>query len=581
MIAVIADAHFHDLYGDYGLAGNGRAAPPIAMRRLAETARSTRVFNESHAALCYTLEDIGKRGIEHVVLLGDYSDDGQIETLNALRDLLDRYSKRFGFQYYATVGNHDIFGPDGRHRTKRFRNSNGGYDVVTSDPDFTDAKAGRVIVSPTMYCAGYPEGLHALQDVALFGARPDQHWETPFGAGSQSKARLYPALSGDGAECAWLMDASYLVEPFPGLWLMMIDANVFEPQIVNDGDSDRIVFADSTAAGWNAMLRQKPFVLSWMKDVAVRASTQGKHLLAFSHYPVLDPLDGTHEDEIALLGRTELTRRIPNVEVAEAIAATGVKVHFSGHLHVNDTARYAAAAGVVVNISMPSLVAYPAAYKIISIASTKLTVETFGIDDMPLDPGIMDIYRAEVQSGLKAHRLTQCADYGAFLYEHISHLVARRHLRREWPQDLAALIHSLTLADVASLALRPAGIAAHDMLATIDTFRRPDRDAEIARFEMQSNLCCGMLAGIAALTFLEDWYRVKMGSDIAVAAIPSDRMKAYVAIAGLFATGGTGALDGAYHDLSILFRMFDKMIGGLPARNFSVDLVTGDIDENM
>ena len=99
-----------------------------------------------------------------------------------------------------------------------------------------------------------------------------------------------------------MIDASYLVEPVPGLWLLSIDANVFEPK---DGDSDPAAeasYIDSSDAGWNAMLRHKPFVLDWMAEVARRARRLEKRLLPFSHYPALDTLGETHADEVALFG---------------------------------------------------------------------------------------------------------------------------------------------------------------------------------------------------------------------------------------------------------------------------------------
>lgn len=580
-IAVIADAHFHDLYGDYGLSDDTGAVPAMAFRRLSETARSTRVFNESHSALCYALNDIAARKIKHVVLLGDYSDDGQIATLSGLRRILDEYSTRFGIRFYATVGNHDIFGPSGRHRTKRFLNPKGGYDIATSDPRFEDASAGRIAVSDAMYCPGYPSGLNALPDLGFFATPTDLHWETPFGDRNTSSSRLYPVISDEGKTYPPLMDASYLIEPFPGVWLMMIDANVFLPLTQSERGRHDGDFADSTAAGWNAMLTHKPFVLAWMKDVAARATKLGKHLLAFSHYPVLDPLDETRDDERALLGPSGLAQRIPDPTVAEAVLGTGIKVHFSGHLHVNDTARYRTADRFIVNISVPSLVAFPGAYKIIEISAAKLDVETVEIGDMPLNPDIAALYLQEVsQTGLKASRLMHCADFGTFLSEHIGHLVSRRHLRREWPNDLASLIHSVTLADLAALARVGPFKTAHDVLARLDTLREPANAGGLFPIEMSAGLTEGALAKVPALSFLEDWYRLKMGSDIALDGIPAARLAAYHAVARLYAHRIPGSSTEIQGRFAILFGMFTKYVSGLPARNFSIDLATGDIRQS-
>ena len=264
-IAIVSDAHFHDLHGDYGL-GLGNAT-----RRLFDTAKSTRVFNESYDALHYVLEDIVARGIQHVVLLGDYSDDGQQATLVALRRVLDGYAAKHDLRFYAIPGNHDVYGADGRHRSKKFLNGDGGYDVATSNPLLGDDKAGRVVASDANYCFGYPKGLQMLPDIGMFGSANALHWETPFGTSSDPADRGYPARAPDGVEFPPIMDASYLVEPFDGVWLMMIDANVFVPfskaeRVHHDED-----YADSTDAGWIAMPHQKPFVLAWWMAGAVRA----------------------------------------------------------------------------------------------------------------------------------------------------------------------------------------------------------------------------------------------------------------------------------------------------------------------
>ena len=95
-VAVIADAHFHDIEGDYDFAGvclNGRR---LTVRSWADTAGSTRVFNESFAALPAALDRVSAMGIRHVVLLGDYTDDGQRETTESLARLLRRYRSRNG-----------------------------------------------------------------------------------------------------------------------------------------------------------------------------------------------------------------------------------------------------------------------------------------------------------------------------------------------------------------------------------------------------------------------------------------------------------------------------------------------------
>ena len=545
-LAVIADAHFHDLYGSYGLPESGGTA----FRSLADTARSVRLLNESYAALVHTLDDVVARGITHVILLGDYSDDGQVATLAGLRRILDRYSTQCGLRFYAVVGNHDIFGPDGRHRTKRFMNATGSYVVATSNPALSTAAVTPTVVSKAMYCQGYPAGLSALSNVGFFGSPDALYWETPFGQTSEAAARLYPVWSEDGTPHRPLMDASYLVEPFEGVWLMMIDANVFRPYRQADRADHGQDYADSTTAGWNAVLTHKPFLLTWMTDVADRAKALGKQLLTFSHYPVLDPLDGTGHEEQTTLGVTSFAGRIPGPTVARAMTGCGIGVHFSGHLHINDTARYQDEHGFLINVSVPSLVAFPSAYKIITVGIAALEVETVEIGTMPLDPEITARYRQEMlRAGLKLDRLVNCANYGQFTHEHIGHLVGRRYLRRDWPQDLAVLFQTSTLADLAALA--GSGTVA-------------DRAVE-------------PLANISSLSFLEDWYRFRLSSDLDFCRLPEGRLAAYRLVAALFASDDDKATGKIQRHVGLIFEMFLKYMTGLPARNFSIDLVTGDI----
>jgi 3',5'-cyclic AMP phosphodiesterase CpdA len=573
-IAVIADAHFHDLYADYGFSGIQQGDRRLTFRLLADTARSTRVFNESYFAFHHALDDIAERGIRHVVLLGDYSDDGQVETVKGVKRLLDQYAARFGMRFYATVGNHDIFGADGRHRAKRFLNPDGGYSILSSDPHMRDRGAHAVIASDRMYCQGYPDGLDAMADFGFYPRTGDLHWETPFGTDGDPAARLYEVHSPDGKTTRRLMDASYLIEPFPGVWLLMIDANVFVPiDGVTPGQEGDL--ADSTSAGWNAMLVHKRFVLDWMTDVSRRARLEGKCLLAFSHYPVLDPLDATVEDEVALLGRTGMSERIPQIDVAEALIAAGIDIHFSGHLHVNDTAQYRSGDRFLTNVAMPSLVAFPGAYKVLTIGDERLDIETVGIEAMPLDDDLRQAYQLEaVPSRLEAGGMLEVDDYGGFLFEHLGHLVGRRYLKREWPKDIAAMIRALDLADLATLALIDQPVAATDAMASIAAARS---DPGLQQRLTDAGLDSAGLAGISAMAFLADCYRLRMGSELAFDWIPPGRVALYRAVGQLFANGDWSDAGSAQVRFALIFRMFEKYAGGLPSSNFRVDRTTGTV----
>jgi len=578
-IAVIADAHFHDIFGDYGTAGvtvNNRA---MALRPFANTVRSTRVFNESFAALRYALEDIAGQGIRHVVLLGDYSDDGQTATMTGLRALLNDYTRRHGMQFYAVPGNHDIFGPGGRHRSKRFLNARGGHDLVTSNPAReASPDDDALIVNENLRCAGYPLGLQSPGDVGFFRKPQYLHWETPFGVADHPSARQFEIRSPDGLTVRTLMDGSYLVEPFEDLWMLMIDANVFVPVTGHTGDAEEAI-TDSTDAGWNAMLIHKRFILDWIQSVTDRARKLGKTVVAFSHYPALDPLDGTRNDELSVLGQTSLLGRIPEVDVGDALIDAGVRVHFSGHLHINDTACYRNSNGFLFNVSVPSLVAFPGAYKILHIQPNSLDIETVSIGDMTLDADILSLYADEAEKNkINPGNLLNAANYGEFLSSHLAHLIGRRFLRREWPQDLAEAMKNLGLLDLAAIALVEPPVSCGAL---------PDLKAVLADGEIQRRLTISaveygldmdFLSRTEAMTFLRDWYRVRMGSDLGLDAISGPHLAAYKWVSDLYARRievmETGSMQEAFGKI---FQMFDRFMSGLPSRNFAIDLTTGKI----
>ncbi len=528
-IAVIADAHFHDISGDYGL------SQAVALRPLAEVARNPRAFNETGFALRYALDEVVARGIGLVVLLGDYSDDGQMTALAGLGGVLTEYRARHGLRFFAVPGNHDVFADVGRHRGRRFLNAGGGYDLVTSDPDRHDPAAGLVVVWPGMRCLGAPEAVQRLPDLGFFRREGDLHWETPFGASDAVDARQFTIRSSDGATGRQMMDLSYLVEPEPGLWLLMIDANVFVPFDLAERGGHQDDYADSTDAGWQAMLRHKPFILPWMQDVARRAALQGKRLLTFSHYPMLDACPAARVDAAAVFGAVPMVRRAPGPEVARAVLNTGIKVAFSGHLHQNDTALHRADGQFVVNVGVPSLGAFPGCWKTVTMDDQRVTVETISTGSMPMPDVVRQAYRFEQSlKDIGAERLIAADSYGVFLAEHAAHLVVRRHLRREWPAEMVPLVMQSTLADLVG-------------------------EAD--------------LAGITVLTLVQDWYRVQAGGEFGVALIPPARMQAYRRVARLLLASG-----GEPTAFARLFRMFEAFLARLPSDRFAIDLATGDVE---
>jgi 3',5'-cyclic AMP phosphodiesterase CpdA len=423
-LAIIADAHFHDPRGDFGtgLLVNGER---LALRSWHDTETGPRAVNETAAALKAALHQITAAGIRHVILAGDYTDDGQAENTRRLAHLLHHTTDTHGIRFYAIPGNHDLYGPHGKHVATRFVTGPHTTALVTSDP----AMGPDAVITPAMRCAGQPDALLPMARFGLFRQPADLHWESPFGASDAPDDRLFDAHVADGSVTHRLMDASYLVEPEPGLWILMIDANVFEPRAGRTDPSRKKAFLDPSDAGWNAVLRVKPFLLAWIADVVARARAAQKTLVTASHYPTLDAFQDTAGSESALFGHSAIVRRTPSPDVAAALIATGLQWHAGGHMHVNATTHHDG----FTDIALPSLAAFPPAFGIVTATPTSARCDTVLLRDLPPDENLDAAYALQ-------GRTSPTQPYAAFLATQFRTHIITRVLPRTWPPALWATV---------------------------------------------------------------------------------------------------------------------------------------------
>ncbi|WP_320197358.1 metallophosphoesterase family protein [Agrobacterium sp. rho-13.3] len=413
-IAVVADVHLHDLYGGYGTLD--QASGEVALRTLADTMASTRVFNESHAAFLAVLDDIVRRGIRDVVLLGDYSDDGQFGAVAAVKKVLSFYEHTHGLRFFVTFGNHDCYGLEPRHQAKWLTKADGLNPLLVTSDDRAQSPA---IVRPEMLGMSSADAMEAMANYGVRRPVGVYHWETPFG---DQDGLEHHSQSGDPV-CP---DASYLVEPQNGLWLLMLDANVFYEL---DG-----VWQVRSNAAWDHVLAQRPYILKWIADVAERARLLGKTLLAFSHYPVLPlALSGKGED-LRSVCTPDWQERMPSLKSGRLLEEAGIRWHFSGHMHVAGRTEL----NGLINLAVPSPVAYPGGYVIAAVEEDKVSVETVALKETPGFDVAFSAYKQQVGEPDKVdrHFLIASPTYSDFLRTHLLHLVGKRHIPDDWPPDM-------------------------------------------------------------------------------------------------------------------------------------------------
>ncbi|MVA78202.1 metallophosphoesterase [Agrobacterium vitis] len=418
-IAVVADVHLHDLYGGYGMVEEGSGG--LALRTLADTMASTRVFNESHAAFCATLDDIVRRGIRDVVLLGDFSDDGQVDAVAAVKRLLSDYEDRHGLRFFVTFGNHDCYGPMPRHLAKVLTQADGLEPLLVTSDDHAPAPA---IVCPGMRGMSTAEAVEAMAPYGVTRPASILHWEAPHETLEGGAPRYLPT------DERLHLDASYLVEPQEGLWLLMLDANVFH----KTGDTWQ-VRAD---AAWDHVLAERPSLLTWIEDVADRANRLGKTLLAFSHYPALPLALSGEGNDVRAASTPDWSKRMPSPESGRRLARAGLRWHFSGHMHVAGRVELEG----LVNIAVPSPVAYPGGYAIVTCDARQIDIEIAQLEEVMGFDAAFPAYA--VQSGDKISpcfaKVLVCKTYAEFLRVHLQNLIEAKHIPDDWPPELLACL---------------------------------------------------------------------------------------------------------------------------------------------
>lgn len=494
-VALLADNHFHDVYARFqdgsfsGLLGaDGRRA---TMRTMGAQLTSTRLFNEGFFALRAALDDVLARGIRWVVLNGDLTDEGQPVHVRGMVALLEEYRSR-GLEFFATFGNHDPVSPLARPDGKPdFLGEGGRPQGIFSPGAHQDPlrqgppQEGGLpsIVTTELRCWGYEELWDAL---GAYGVRPQPqyvYWETPYSSyeGRGYSWELANAESDPGRRrCAVgqgfsVPDATYLVEPVAGLWLVGVDANVYLPRPGADpARVDAASFHGSGEAGWNQMVVHKPQVVEWLRRVALRARALGKSMITFSHYPMVEFYRGKSSTIAEIFGPRGLDLpRSPGAETTRALAGLGLGVHFGGHLHINDTGVYRGDEGFLVNVQIPSLAAYVPAYKVASVDGARVEVDTVVVQEVPGFDALFEHYEDELQcleaAGTSAwdRTILSAQNYRQLVHGHLRELVRLRFLPTNWPPELRRLLE-LSLAEVVYLVFLETRLTGAEVLGLPD-----------------------------------------------------------------------------------------------------------------
>ena len=532
-IAFISDAHIQNVDGH-----------PERVRSMEVQVQSTRLFNENYYAFLAALDDVARRNIRWVVLPGDLTDDGQFFNQQKIKELLNSYAAAKGMRFFVTTGNHDPALPLGMRQ---------------KNVHFLSADGSRVTREDS--CAGYVSQMECYADFGFFPRKDDCYWESPFTSYTYDKYSYEDACRESVlgkrtytlCDSLTATDASYLVEPVDGLWLLAIDGGVYLPKEMKEGKWTY----QGSSAGYNLVLKHKPFLLPWVRKVVEEARKRHKTLVAFSHYPLVDFNDGVSESVRRMWGNRRFDlHRVPEAEVSEAFLQAGLRLHFAGHMHVNDTGIWEGEDGKhLYNIQVPSIATYVPAYKILTIESDEVfRVETVTLDTVPGFDSLFPLYWAEYQSdSLRGHspvwnkEILSARTYGEFCDYQFRDLVRLRFIPRDLPESWRACLDFT---------------GARMLKAVSGEDKSEDAD----------------WTGWCMKDLVLDVYRLRYAERLALKDIPETRLAAYRYLFDRARISPLRSAEvGIVNGLGTLFLAF---LNGEPCQNFVIDLekdtITGD-----
>ncbi|KIC61887.1 metallophosphoesterase family protein [Chryseobacterium taiwanense] len=569
-IAFLSDVHFQDLYGsfldnDFKGITNPKTGKPTILRTMDSQLHSTRIFNENYFAFLKALDDIAKKGIKIVAMPGDFSDDGQAYNIQGLHKILDSYHKKYGIDFYITTGNHDPVGP--------FRQDAGKDDFLGQDGKplgiYSKENIGKIsnkIITKDIAESGYLEILNELKDFGFYPKKENLFWSTPFDFQSVKNYSYEKALqSADYSRRMYevskgfsVPDLSYVVEPVKGVWMIAIDGNTYIPKNLNENPNNPSNYKGASI-GYNNVLTNKKHLIDWVKKVTQEAKLNGKTVIAFTHYPMIDFNDGATDEIENLLGEKKWQlERVPEEEVAKTFAEAGLQIHFAGHMHINDTGIRKAGGKMLVNIQVPSLAAYLPAYKILTIkSSNQLEVETEVLNDVPNFDELFPLYEKEYETLKKDNNkilwnkdILESKSYHNFMLFHLKELVRLRMIPDDWPKDFIEKAEKLSGEDLLLLAQSKNQLK--EKRINSESFKKWN-------FE----------------DVLLDLYKFQSADELAKKDISQERQQQYQTLEKLFQESQSE--DPFISKLKSVFKILSLLSHGEPADHFEIDLKKQEI----
>jgi hypothetical protein len=169
-------------------------------------------------------------------------------------------------------------------------------------------------------------------------------------------ARIYQSSGYGDALYRDTASLSYVAEPVPGLWLLMLDSAKYEN---NEGKK----WSETSGA-----IREPTY--AWIEARLAEANRKGIAVIAAEHHPLMEHIDRMKEKYPEYIVDD-------NGRLASLLASHNVRLFFSGHFHASSIVqhRWGSAAPealrgkYIVDIETGSLVTWPCSYRSVSLSS--------------------------------------------------------------------------------------------------------------------------------------------------------------------------------------------------------------------
>ncbi|EAZ80946.1 metallophosphoesterase [Algoriphagus machipongonensis] len=573
-IAFLSDVHLQDVYADLNsdeFKGvlNPKTGKFATIRTMKSQLNSTRLFNENYFSFISALEDLKTKGIKLVVLPGDFTDDGQPMNVLALKKILDQYSADSGMRFFLTTGNHDPVKPFGGIAGKSdFLGTYGGQQAIAGSKEVYPST--HTAISDQINYWGYPEITETLSAYGFFPSQKDIFWTHPFEEFDydnynfeqvQANSHLEKRVYASGENRLTLPDASYLVEPIDGVWLLALDGNVY----TYSGSEWK-----GSSVGFNQAAFHKNHQLDWISKVTSEAKKRGKTLISFSHYPLVEFHDGASEEMKSLFGNQKFQlARVPHRETSNLYAAAGIQIHFAGHMHINDTGIFQdhRTKNTMYNIQVPSLAAFPPAYKTVKTTDvSNLEIETIPLTEVDHMNEFFDLYRMEHKwlfekqdPGIWDSTILASQDYMEYTRNHLLELTKSRFIPSDWPENLAILLQNLSPQEL------------------INWGEMNETQGESFLQEKLKKLKASTKSTLPYHYLIDDFYLLKNGDELGKEMISEDRIRLYENIFYSLSQKSQGKEPSLNRELNQFFGIFEKLYHSNPSDHFAIDLKNNTI----